>query len=385
MGIVGRRVVVLSLLILIAVGRASYSATYLADEPACSDWKTNPNGIAVVDAGQKLYVTDEAANRIVVISTQSSKVKKIIHTAGPTFSVTPSADGRTAYVLTATSNGTSLLEIDTKTDSLLRTQSIGAGSYRHIAVDHNGATVYAGGSAPEEIVALDVSERHIISIRRLHASSEGDIGSSHSQILSLADGSLRFLKAEGGESVGQIHLGSGLHYLSVSPDGSVVAIATGGTLKVRQNQVTIIRVEDRAVLARVAISGDPAWPVFSNDSKELYIDVSHEKLVTTHFPSGESVSSLERDKPQTIEVINVRRHNIDMTVPVKGSLGKGVVSPDNRYAYYIMALRKPDKKKLLIEMDIAVLDRSAGQIIATVPIPLPEPDALKECGSVTPQ
>ena len=135
-----------------------------------------------------------------------------------------------------------------------------------LGLDHQGDD--------DRVVVLDTATDDILKVIDVEG---GPVGvdftpGGEAWIHSDYDGSVTVIDMEKDEVVQVIDTGgSGPGRISVSPDGRYAASTRGET-----QDVAIIDVQRRTVVARVSLGAGPGFPLFSPDSKKLYVMNSRE-------------------------------------------------------------------------------------------------------------
>lgn len=343
----------------------------------CAHWKTLPKGIIFVQNGSKIYVGDAAAPRIMVISPTLNIVEKEITTVGPIRAISSSPDGQYAYAVISKLNENNLFIIDTKTDEIIREVKLGGGYPREIAPGSN-ATACIIWSDPDKISVVNLDKDNIKVVREFaNENSSSAIGLDSSMIYIANDKKLQSINLINGKKYSPIPLAGFGQGLSIKPNGREIAVATSTMFE--KGRVVFINVKDKSVLSDVAIPGSPDKVLYTNDGKKILVTTYLLKSITASGANGSSSSHLEEYGPPTIIVIDAKNHQIITTIPIKSSIGDGVVSPNSKYAYFITQ-KFVSNNPIIVNFSIAIIDLTINRVVGEIPVAMPvKKNAAKKC------
>jgi YVTN family beta-propeller protein len=199
--------------------------------------------------------------------------------------------------------------IDAETDAVIDTIAIADGPYpHHVYLSPDGASLYLAipgldlsgghgggghgdGHATAFVLRLDAATGRTDAVARLPATNHNAAPSPDGQTVWTSQmtepGAVLVLDAATLAEVDRIDVGSQPAEVTFAPDGSVAVVANGGS-----DDVSIIDVTSRAVLATVAVGDNPvgAWPGVDG---RLYVDNE----------TGQSISALDPATRQVVQTI----------------------------------------------------------------------------------
>jgi DNA-binding beta-propeller fold protein YncE len=335
---------------------------YIAAEPTglCGKWLTNPSALALVYGDEKLYVTDASFNRVIVISPSSRRITKIINTTEPTYDIVPSRNDKPVYVLSGNKNENVILVLDAATDKIVETFALGAGYPQSLALNEDRGELYIAWAHPQKLSIVTLGN-HLGLRAEINAKTLGRIGVIKSNIYTLSNGYVNVFDAESRQQSAHVPIGKSAYFLSPNPDGTNIAVIHQDLASTDNGKVSFIRTKDHNEIASVTVRGDPASAVFAPTGRKLY--------VADQQPPKDSMSS--ESQRNNIAVIDTATYRIDSIIAMYGGIGAGALSADGERAYFITAIKVPDKRRLLIKMVVSVVDTKVGKVIDQIPIPLP--------------
>jgi len=177
--------------------------------------------------------------------------------------------------------------------------------------------------------------------------------------------------------IATIPVGPALHGVAVSPDGSMVYVASQAN-----GTVAAINTETNTVVSTIAVNMSPIGAIVSHDGKLVYVACEYGTIsvintatntlsssITIPGPYGIAISPDDSklyvasfgpgNGPGTLSVINTSTGEIITTIPV--GPGEISISPDGKFIYVISTLSD-------YSGTVSVINTITNKIIATVPV-----------------
>jgi YVTN family beta-propeller protein len=171
-------------------------------------------------------------------------------------------------------------------------------------------------------------------------------------------GTVQFIDAKSGDSVGSVGVGRWPTAPVVTPDGKRLYVCNRFN-----NDVSVIDVENRKELERIPAVREPVFAAITPDGKTV--------LVSNHLPVDPADSY---DVAAVVTLINTADHKTRGVRLLNGSSSvRGItVSPDGRYAYVVHILSRYHVPTTQLERGwmntnaMSIIDMAAGQLLNAV-------------------
>jgi DNA-binding beta-propeller fold protein YncE len=233
----------------------------------------------------------------------------------------------------------------------------------NLVLNENGSKLYISWGQPQKISIVKLID-HQSGNAEISENALGPIRVAKSKLYTLSAEHLDIIDLERRKESAHIPIDDAAIFLALNPEDTVLAIVHDGK---GVGRVTFFRTRDNAEIAKVTVRGDLASAVFAPDGKKLYVADQQP------MKDGEP----DEEKPNNITIIDTSTHKLAATIPMKGELGAGAVSSNNKQAYFITAIKIPDKKRLLIKMAVSIVDTEAEKAVGEILIPVPDKPTKK--------
>jgi PQQ-dependent catabolism-associated beta-propeller protein len=228
---------------------------------------TDPEQLAVLPDGSRLYASNEDAGTASVVDLKTGRTLATLVAGIEPEGVRASPDGRWVYVTSETSNTVSV--IDTKSDSVASTFIVDARP-RDAAFSPDGTRAYVTTEIGRTLVVVDASAHKVL---RTVPIQNSETGVKPMGVVVSPDGRRVYVATGRGNSVDvfdtntfdlvtRVHTGQRPWGLAVTPDGRKVYAACGGNDANRPgaNEVTVIDTATNTVANHIK-AGDGPWGI----------------------------------------------------------------------------------------------------------------------------
>lgn len=336
----------------------------------CSKWKSNPSGLALAHHDQKVYVSDSDGERILIISTVSMRVEKIIVTQNPNYDIVASPDGQRVYVLSNAKQESYMLVIETASDKIIESVLLGSGFAKKIMINQDRTAAFIQWKDKTTIINLSDKSQH--TLRDEMVAPTG----SFIQIKPYV--AFRYLDAydiNTRQPTLKISKNDEVSFLATSPDHSLFVAIDDGIVNHTPSQLIFLDGKDFTTRATIPVGRYPYQSTFSRNGKKLYVEGVRPVWKSEYSVMDEMAGQLA----QNITIIDVPTLTIDTVVSSKGVIGPSRISDDGKRIYFLNLQKIDDPERLLIKMAISIIDTEKGRIINEIPITPPETLQERSC------
>lgn len=235
-----------------------------------------PLGVAVNEAGTRVYVTNQGSNTVSVIDTANNSVVASVPVGVSPSGVAVNPAGTRVYV--ANSGGKSVSVIDTATNTVIATLKVGD-TPAGVAVNQAGTRVYVTNQGDNTVSVIDVtaSPNSVTSVGV--ASKPYGLAVAGAQVY-VANGDTSSVSvidtAVSPYAVSTVKVGLNPRGVDVSPDGKTVYVANSG-----DRTVSVIDVATRTVTATVTVGVLPAFVAFNPTGTLAFVTNQGDNTVST--------------------------------------------------------------------------------------------------------
>jgi YVTN family beta-propeller protein len=231
-----------------------------------------PHGITASPAGDYVYVACNRSDSVAVIRTTDDSVVARVPAGDAPFEVAVLPNGHYVYVTNLYSDDVSVIR--TTDNTVVATISTGW-TPTGIAALPDGQRVYAAGCRSNDISVIQTANNMVIQeielgqyVRRLAVASGGE------RAYATTEHGVGVIRTSGNNLAGYIQLDSGATGVAVLPNDSLVCVTTGN------NSIALISAPDTAIVARVTVGRNPSAVAVAPDGRQLYVANSGDGTVS---------------------------------------------------------------------------------------------------------
>jgi YVTN family beta-propeller protein len=229
----------------------------------------NPDSIAIVPDLSRVYVSNEAANSVSVISTASDSVVATIGVGtGPT-AIVANLAGTRVYVVNG-SGVTSVSEIDTATNAVVRTTPLAVLQARGMAITSDGSQLYISVTAPSPTVkVIDTASMSItatIPVGNLPYGAGVTPDGGRAYVASYSSNTVSEIDTQRNTVTRTIPVGGGANSARVAPDGTRAYVANTVS-----STISVIDLQTNVVVATIPVTTNPRTLEFLPDGTRFYV------------------------------------------------------------------------------------------------------------------
>jgi YVTN family beta-propeller protein len=260
----------------------------------------------------------------------------LVFGAGLVFCSFPVALAKTNYAYVANATGTTVSVINTSTNAVVKTVTVGANPFA-ITVDQAGKNVYVGNETSNSVSVISTSTNGVVATIPVGAFPHGIAISPNGKTLYVSNNSgasVSVVNTSTKKVTATIAVGTEPSGMAVLPNGAflyVVNYSAGGP-----GSVSVISTLTNAVVATVPVGSGPIWAASSSDGSTVYV---------TNYFSG------------SVSVIRTADNSVINTISITAASPYGdAVSPDGHWLY------------VSGNGEVTVIDTNTLGVAATIPI-----------------